>query len=89
MPTVTFTDNIQRLVSLPPMQVRGKTVKQALDQVFKKHANARSYVLDEHGAVRYHVVIFVNGRSIKDRETLSDKVPPDADVYVMQALSGG
>lgn len=89
MPTVTFTENIQRHVSLPPMQVKGTSVRQALEQVFKKHAGARAYVLDEHGAVRYHVAIFVDGRTIKDREKLSDKVSAASDVYIMQALSGG
>ena len=89
MPTVTFTENIQRHVSLPPQRVTARTLKQALNQVFKKYAPARSYVLDEHGAVRYHVAIFINGRTIKDRETLSDKLTAADEVYVMQALSGG
>jgi hypothetical protein len=46
-------------------------------------------VLDEHGAVRPHMVIFVNGRQIRDRISLSDPVSADAEVHVMQALSGG
>lgn len=89
MATVTFTDNLQRHVSIPPMQVQAATVKQALDRVFEKHKIARAYVLDEHGAVRYHMVVFVDGVQIKDRETLRDKLKPDSEVYVMQALSGG
>jgi hypothetical protein len=35
------------------------------------------------------VIVFVNGEMIRDRENLSDPVPPEAEVYVMQALSGG
>ncbi len=46
-------------------------------------------MLDEHGAVRKHMVVFVNGQMICDREKLSDPVPEHAEVYVMQALSGG
>jgi hypothetical protein len=34
-------------------------------------------------------VIFVDGHQIHDRAGLSDPVPVDAEVHVMQALSGG
>ena len=43
--------------------------------------------LDDQGVLRKHMVVFVNGNAIGDRATLSDPVPKDAEVYVMQALS--
>ena len=89
MPRVTFTDTIQRHVACPATTVTGTTVREILDAVFAKNAKARGYVLDEHGAVRQHMVVFVNGEPIRDRKTLTDPVPPDGEVYVMQALSGG
>ena len=89
MPTVVFTKNLQVHVAVPPTTVAGATVREALDAVFVTHGRARSYVLDEGGAVRRHMVIFVNGEQISDRTTLSDRVPPDGEIYVMQALSGG
>jgi len=60
-----------------------------LDAVFADNASARSYVLDDRGSVRKHMTIFVNGEAIRDRVALSDPVPDDGEVYVMQALSGG
>lgn len=89
MPRVSFTDNIQRHVACPAMQVEGCTVAQALDAVFQQNPRARSYVLDEQGCLRRHMAIFINGQLIKDRERLSDSVSPTAEIYVMQALSGG
>jgi molybdopterin synthase sulfur carrier subunit len=89
MPRVVFTQNIQRHVDCPPSEVVGSTVRAVLDAVFAANDRARSYVLDEHGAVRKHMIVFVNGEMIRDREKLSDPVPEDAEVYVMQALSGG
>ena len=50
---------------------------------------ARSYVLDDQGELRFHMVIFVNGEQVRDRTGLTDAVPPGGEVYVMQALSGG
>jgi sulfur-carrier protein len=46
-------------------------------------------VLDEQGAVRPHMVVFVDGRQVRDRQQLSDPVPRDGEIYVAQALSGG
>ena len=89
MPRVFFTENLQRHMTCPPSEVAGGTVREVLDAVFAANSGARSYVLDEHGAVRKHMVVFVNGEMIRDREKLSDPVPAKAEVYVMQALSGG
>jgi molybdopterin synthase sulfur carrier subunit len=89
MPTVSFTPNIQRHVTCPTARVEGGTVREALDAVFRGNPRARAYVLDEQGAVRPHMVVFVNGRQVRDRQRLSDPVPRDGDIYVAQALSGG
>ena len=89
MPTVTFTQNIQRHVNCPTTDVRGRTVAQILDSVFADNPDARGYVLDEQGALRRHMCIFIDGRMIADRQQLSDPVPEAAEVYILQALSGG
>ncbi len=89
MPHVVFTENIQRHVACPPSDVAGGTVREVLDAVFATNERARGYVVDEHGALRKHMIIFVNGVMIRDRQTLGDPVVPEAEVYVMQALSGG
>ena len=89
MVKVAFTQNLQRHVRCPPMEVSATTVKEALEAVFAQVSQARGYVLDEHGAVRHHMVIFVDGEQIQDRQELSDELNEHSEVYVMQALSGG
>ena len=89
MPTVRFTHNIQRHVECPPREVTGTTVRDVLDQYFASNERARDYVLDEQGRLRRHMAAFVDGRQLRDRVRLSDEVPPDAVVDVVQALSGG
>jgi molybdopterin synthase sulfur carrier subunit len=89
MPRVSFTANLQRHVHAPSCNVAGRTVREALEAVFQAHPLLRGYVVDEHGALRKHMIIFVAGQQIEDRETLSDAVPESAEIYVMQALSGG
>lgn len=89
MPRVRFTTNLQRHVPSPSVEVEGSTVAECLTAAFERNPRARGYVLDEHGAVRKHMNVFVDGEQIRDRAALTDAVGPDAEIYVMQALSGG
>ena len=89
MPTVRFTHNIQRHVDCPPREVPGATVRDVLEQDFAGNERARGYVLDDQGRLRQHIAAFIDGRQLHDRERLSDEVPPDAVIDVVQALSGG
>lgn len=89
MAQIVFTPNLQRHVSCPPRAVSGATVAEALQGVFAENPRLAGYVLDERGALRRHMVIFVNGRPLADRDTLSDPLPEDAEIFVMQALTGG
>lgn len=89
MPTLRFTDNLQHLVQAPEMSVAGDSVAAALNQAFAQHPRLRAYIVNEQGALRTHVVVFIDGRTIVDRVKLSDPVNPASELYVMQALSGG
>jgi len=89
VPRVVFTSNLQRHVTCPETQVAAGTVRTALAQVFAAQPQARGYVLDEQGHLRKHVVVFVDGKRVRDRELLSDPVRDSSEVYVMQALTGG
>jgi hypothetical protein len=89
MPRVVFTTALARHIDCPDETVAGATVRDALEAYFARHDAARSYVLDEQGALRQHVVVFVDGAQIRDRSSLAETVPAPAEIYVMQALSGG
>jgi len=86
---VSFTPNLQRHVESPSETVAGDTVRAVLEAVFAANPRLRGYVLDDQGALRRHMMIFVDGQQIADRDQLSDPVRASSEVYVMQALSGG
>jgi molybdopterin synthase sulfur carrier subunit len=69
--------------------VAGGTVREALDTLFAEFPSLRGYVTDERGALRHHVVAFVNGTAVRDKQTLNERLPADGEVYLAQALSGG
>lgn len=90
MPRVELTSHLSRHVpGAEPADVAGTTVREVLDAYFARFPSVREYVLDDQGALRKHVVIFVHDTQARDRRDLRDPVLPDQIVYVLQALSGG
>lgn len=89
MPTVRFTDNIQRHVACPTREAAGDTLRAVLDDYFASNTQARGYVLDEQGRLRRHMALFIDGRQVRDREHLLDPVADGAVIDVIQSLSGG
>ncbi len=89
MPRVAFTRHLQRHVTVPSMTVPGQTVGEVLEGVFAAHPSVRGYLMEDNGGLRKHIALFVDSEPVSDRQMLSDTVADDAEVFVMQALSGG
>ena len=89
MPQIVFAPAIQRHQPCPPLRVTGATVGDALGEAFSVQPQMRDYILDDQGTLRRHVAVFVDGRVVKDRLNLTDAAGENAEIYVVQALSGG
>jgi sulfur carrier protein ThiS len=89
MPTVEFAPALTRHVACPRQAVPSGTLAGALAAAFTAAPALRGYVLDEQGAVRKHVAVFVNGQAIASRSDLSQALRADDRVHVIQALTGG
>ena len=89
MPKVSFTPALRRFLDSPTVSVAGATAGEALAAVFASQPTLRGYVLDDQGALRRHVNVYVRGKPVRDRARLSDPVGPNDDIYVLQALTGG
>jgi len=89
MPTISFTRALERFLAAPFAKVEAPTVGDAFNAVFASRSTLRGYVLDDQGALRRHIIVYVNGRPVSDRVGLTDPVSPRDEIYVFQALSGG
>lgn len=69
--------------------VGGATVRAVLEELFQHHPHLRGYLVDERGALRHHVVAFVDNQAIADKQTLATPVEASSEIYLFQALSGG
>jgi molybdopterin converting factor small subunit len=89
MATVVFTPHLRRHVGAETMECAGGTVQTVLDRACADKPNIRSYLFDDQGRLRKHVNVFVDGRRLTHRDSLDAPVEAGAELYVMQALSGG
>ena len=90
MPVVHTASFLTSAFPLPKeCKVPGKTVAEVLQNMEKEHPGMSRYLLDDQGALRIHVNIFLGNQLLQDRQKLSDTVSEDTEIYLMQALSGG
>jgi hypothetical protein len=89
MPVVEFAPALTRHVACPAQNVAAGTLRAALEAAFAVAPAMKSYVLDEQGAVRKHVAVFVNAQLIASRTRLDITLAPTDKVMVLQALTGG
>ena len=87
---VRFTSALRRFFpDLREISVEATTVADLVTALERHYPGLTAYIVDERGALRKHVNIFVNEDMIEDRLTLSDALQAGSRVFVAQALSGG
>ncbi|MGV7211155.1 MoaD/ThiS family protein [Oxalobacteraceae bacterium A2-2] len=89
MARLHFTQQLGRFLDVPEVNTDAAELRGALEHAFVSQPRLRGYVLDEQGALRANVVIFIDGRRCRDPRLLDDALRPDSQVYILQALSGG
>ena len=70
-------------------EVTPATVREALEELWRRHAGLRDRVVDELGVVRPHVNIFVNSESVPREKVLQTSLSGDTEICIMPAVSGG
>ncbi|NWH08624.1 MAG: MoaD/ThiS family protein [Alphaproteobacteria bacterium] len=89
MPTLSFATRLRAVAPPDGTRVQGESVRAALEAVFASHPMLRGYVLDDQGALRKHVAIFVDGIRLQGTEALRAPTREASEIHVLQALSGG
>lgn len=88
MPIIEFAPHLRRHVDCPSQTVVQLDLRAALEEALLAAPGLRHYVLDDQGAIRAHVAVFINGERISQTDT-NQPLMNDDQVYVVQALSGG
>jgi molybdopterin converting factor small subunit len=64
-------------------------VREALNDLWERHAGLKDRVLTEQGDVRQHVNIFVNSSIVRRDQVLDAPLKDTAEICIMPAVSGG
>jgi sulfur-carrier protein len=90
VPEVRFTRHLRlHFPDLADVRVPGRTLAEVVSNLNELHPGLKGYLVDDTGALRMHVNIFVNEEILADRASLGDAVSDSDRVFIMQALSGG
>lgn len=92
MAIARFTPHLYRYFPTLPRdgeRVGGATARHVLAELNQRYPGLAGYIVDDAGALRKHVNIFIDGQLLADRAELSDPVREHGEVYFFQALSGG
>ena len=67
------------------LELEGATVGEVLQALERAHPDVKGWILDEHGAIREHINVFVN----KDYGREDTSVGAQDRLHVLPAISGG
>jgi len=95
MPTLVLASALARWLPTAAtgehrFDVAGDTLGEALAAAFEAYPPLRGYVVDDHGLIRHHVAVFVDGQALRDKSDLAGvSLAAHSEIYLLQALSGG
>ena len=65
--------------------IEGASIGEVLRELERQYPKIEGWVLDEHGRVRRHVNVFVDGERVREDAAVAS----DATVHVLPSISGG
>ena len=71
------------------VEISGGTLGAALDELAQRNPQLERKLRDERGELRLHVLLFVDGVSVRTGAAMETPVPDGAEVFVAPAVSGG
>jgi molybdopterin synthase sulfur carrier subunit len=86
MPRMVLTGSVREHAGgLGAIEVGGATVAAAIQSLEAAYPALKGWIVDERGALRRHVKLFVRGEAV----ALDAPVAPGEDLHVVAAISGG
>ncbi len=64
-------------------------VREALNELWKLHPGLRDRVLNEQGALRPHVNIFLDDENVRRKQMLDTSVTENSEITILPSVSGG
>jgi sulfur-carrier protein len=81
----TYTDGRSEV----SIKSAGRTVNEALVELWKAHPGLRDRVVTEQNEVRQYLNIFVGAENIRDCKGLATEVKDGCEITILPSVSGG
>jgi sulfur-carrier protein len=86
MPRVMLSGSVQQQVGgLSAVEVAGDTARAVVRTLEASYPSLRGWIVDEQGALRRHVKLFLGGVAI----SLDEPIRPNDELHIVAAISGG
>ena len=86
MPRVMLSGSVQQQVGgLSTVEVAGDTAREVIRALEVTYPSLRGWIVDERGALRRHVKLFLGGVAI----SLEKRIDPKDELHIVAAISGG
>ena len=71
------------------IEVEAATINQVLEEMDKKYPGFKNRLCEENGQLKRFFNIYINGEDVRFMDDLETKVPDEAEVSIIPAISGG
>ncbi len=90
MATVFIPSPLRRLTNgLARVEAPAATLADLIDRLDAQHPGMRNYLLDDSGALRAYVNIFVNTTEVRTLAGLQTRLKAGDEVSILPAMAGG
>ena len=86
---VALTANLQKYFPRSKFEIEASSVKELLRKMDAERPHFSSYIVEDNGAIRKHVNLFIDGEVVRDKSHVDIPLKAGSQVHIMQALSGG
>lgn len=71
------------------IEVNGVTIKEALDELFRKFPEIRDHIIDENGGIRNFINIYINQENIREQAGFDTLVIEGSEIHIIPSIAGG
>jgi molybdopterin synthase sulfur carrier subunit len=90
VPTVKIPTQLRSLTSgLQEVEASGGTIGEVLDDLDHRYPGIGERILDDSGALRRFVNLYVNDEDVRFLDGTSTRVPEGAKLSIVPAVAGG
>jgi len=90
MITINFSPALSDILSnIGVLRVEASTLREAIDDLEKRHGGIREKLLDDDGNLLGHVNIYCNGKDIRLLKNLETPLNDGDEVAIIAAVWGG